>query len=327
VIDRRAFLDVAVLAILAASITAEAQPARVYKLGYLGLTAGPTSTTEAFRQGLRERGWVEGQNIVIEYRWTAGKTEGVLGLAEELVRNRPDIIVTAGNKLVSFAKKAAPSVPIVMVHSLDPVGSGLVASLARPGGNVTGLTWDSGLEIGGKRLELLKTVAPELARVINLWDPGDPGLVRYWPGVRRAAEALSLVAESAEVRSPEDLQKALASAKQQRRAALFIWAGPLLNPHSKMICDFALSHHLPTLSPVNEYVSKDGCLIGYAPNADDLYRRAATYVDKILRGAKPTDLPVEQPTKFELVINMKTAKALGLTIPRALLIRADQVIE
>ena len=325
--DRRVFLDVAALAILSASITAEAQQARVYKIGYLGLAAGPVPSTQAFRQGLREHGWVEGQNIVIEYRWTGGKTEGLLGLVEELVRSRPDVIVTAGNKLVSFARTAAPSVPIVMAHSLDPVGSGLVASLARPGGHVTGLTWDSGLEIGGKRLELLKTVAPEIARVINLWDPGDPGLARYWPGVRHAADALRLVAESAEVRSPEDLQKALASAKQQRRAALFIWAGQLLNAHSKMICDFALSHHLPTLSPANEYVSKDGCLIGYAPNSDDVYRRAATYVDKILRGAKPADLPIEQPTKFELVINLKTAKALGLDVPQRLLFTADEVIE
>jgi len=325
--NRRAFFDVAAFAILAASITAEAQPARVYKLGYLGLAAGPASSTQAFRQGLREHGWVEGQNIVIEYRWTGGKTEGLPELVEDLVRSRPDVIVTAGNKLVSFAKKAAPSVPIVMVHSLDPVGSGLVASLARPGGHVTGLTWDSGLEIGGKRLELLKTVAPEIARVINLWDPGDPGLARYWPGVRHAAEALSLVAESVEVRSPEDLRKALEIIKPQRGAALFIWAGQLLNAHSKMICDFALRYHLPTLSPANEYVSKDGCLIGYAPNSDDVYRRAATYVDKILRGAKPADLPIEQPTKFELVINMKTAKALGLTMPQSLLLRADQVIE
>ena len=326
-IGRRALLDVAALAILAASITAEAQPARVYKIGYLGLAAGPVPSTQAFRQGLREHGWVEGQNIVIEYRWTGGKTEGLLGLVEELVRSRPDVIVTAGNKLVSFARTAAPSVPIVMAHSLDPVGSGLVASLARPGGHVTGLTWDSGLEIGGKRLELLKTVAPEIARVINLWDPGDPGLARYWPGVRHAADALRLVAESAEVRSPEDLQKALASAKQQRRAALFIWAGQLLNAHSKMICDFALSHHLPTLSPANDYVSKDGCLIGYAPNSDDVYRRAATYVDKILKGGKPGDMPIEQPTRFELAVNLKTAKALGLKIPQTILLRADQVIE
>jgi ABC-type uncharacterized transport system substrate-binding protein len=327
VIGRRALLDVAALAILGVSIAAEAQPTRVYKLGYLGSTAGPTSTTEAFRQGLRERGWVEGQNIVIEYRWAGGKTEGLSGLAEDLVRSGPDIIAAAGNKLVSFAEKAAPGVPIVMIWSLDPVGSGLVASLARPGGNVTGLTWDAGSEISGKRLELLTKVAPGLARVIGLWDPGDPGLVRRWPAVRRAAEALSLVAESAEVRSLEDLQKALARAEQQRRVALWIWTGPLLSAHSKMICDFALSHRLPTLSPTNEHVSKDGCLIGYAPNADDVYRRAATYVDRILRGAKAADLPIEQPTTFEMVVNLKTAKALGLTIPQSLLIRADQVIE
>jgi putative ABC transport system substrate-binding protein len=162
--------------------------------------------------------------------------------------------------------------------------------------------------------------------VVNLWDPRDPGLARYWPEVTRAARALSVVAESAEVRSPEDLEKGLASARK-RRAALFIWSGPYLNTHSKTICTFALQNRLPTLTPWAEAVSKDGCLIAYATSPEDLYRRAATYVDKVLRGAKPGDLPIEQPIKHDLVINLKTAKALGLTIPPSLLLRADQVIE
>ena len=161
---------------------------------------------------------------------------------------------------------------------------------------------------------------------MNIWDPGDPGLARYWPGVTPAAGDLGLVAESAEVRSLDDLQGALANARQTR-AAIFIWAGALLNTHSKAICGFALKHQLPTLSPNNSLVSQDSCLIGYAPNAEDLFRRAAIYVDKILKGAKPSDLPIEQPTKFELVINLKTAKALGLTIPPSLLQRADEIIQ
>ena len=327
VIDRRAFIGTLVGGLLAAPLGGEAQQARVYKVGFLGATAGPASGTEAFRQGLRERGWVEGQNITLEYRWGWGKSDEVLAaLAEELVQLGADVILTASNRSVVAARRGAPRVPIVMAYSLDPVGSGLVASLARPGGTITGLTWDAGLEIGGKRIELLKEVSPGLSRVINLWDPRDPGLARYWPEVTRAARTLSVVAESAEVRSPEDLEKGLAIARKGR-AALFKWSGPYLNTHSKTICAFALQHRLPTLTPWAEPVSKDGCLIAYAPSPEDLYRRAATFVDKILKGAKPGDLPIEQPTKLELVINLKTAKALGLTIPPSLLQRADQLIE
>ena len=324
--ERRAFLAGAT-ALLAAPLAVDAQQARVYKIGYLGNTSGPTPTTEAFRQGLRERGWVEGQNITLEYRWGAGRSEEVLAtLAEELAQLGVDVILTASNKSVVAAKRGAPKVPIVMAWSLDPVGSGLVDSLARPGGTITGLTNDAGLEIGGKRLGLLKEVSPELSRVINLWDPRDPGLARYWPEVTRVAGTLSVVAESVEVRSLEDLEKGLANARR-RNGAIFVWSGPYLNTHSKTICAFALQHRLPTLTPWADPVSKDGCLISYAANQEDVYRRAATYVDKILKGAKPGDLPIEQPTKYELVINMKTAKALGLTIPQSLLLRADQVIE
>jgi len=324
-ISRRGFV-VGSVTLLAVPRAAGAQ-GRIVKIGYLGASGGPSSTTRAFREGLRELGWVEGQSIAIEYRWLAGSnTQEAAALAKELIQLGADILVASGNKAVQSAKGATTSVPIVMAYSNDPVGSGFVTSLARPNQNVTGLTWDAGLEIGGKRLELLKQVAPAVSRVMNIWDPGDPGLARYWPGVTRAAGDLGLVAESAEVRSLDDLQNALANARQTR-AAIFIWAGALLNTHSKAICDFALKHQLPTLSPNNFLVLKDGCLIGYAPNAEDLSRRAAIYVDKILKGAKPSDLPIEQPSKFELVINMKTAKALGLTIPPSLLLRADQVID
>jgi putative tryptophan/tyrosine transport system substrate-binding protein len=324
--QRRAFVS-GLAAVMTAPLTGEAQQKKIVKIGFLGQAAGPSSATQAFRDGLRERGWIEGQNVTIEYRWLgSANTQTAAALAAELVGFGPDIIVAAGNKAVHAAKQATTSVPIVMPFSLDPVGSGLVTSLSRPGQNVTGLTWDSGLEIAGKRLELLKQLAPDVSRVLNIWDPSDPGLARYWPAVMRAAEALSLVAESAEVRSADDVPNALARARQTR-AALFLWAGPLLNTQSKAICDFALKHRLPTLSPNNFNISQDGCLIGYAPDSHDLHRRAAIYVDRILRGAKPGDLPIEQPTKFELVINLKTAKAVGLTIPPSLLLRADQVIE
>jgi ABC-type uncharacterized transport system substrate-binding protein len=213
-----------------------------------------------------------------------------------------------------------------MVFSLDPVSSGLIESLARPGGTITGLTWDMGLEIGGKRIQLLREVSPGLSRVINLWDPRDPGLDRYWPEVRRAAGTLGVVAESVEVRSEQDVEKGLAIARK-RQGAIFVWGGPLLNEHTKTICAFALQNRLPTMTTSTGFVSSDGCLIAYSPSTADLFRRAATFVDKVLKGAKPGDLPIEQPTKQDLAINLKTAKALGLTIPPSLLQRADQVIE
>jgi putative tryptophan/tyrosine transport system substrate-binding protein len=313
-------------AMLAAPLAAEAQQASGRKIGYLSMAAGPSSTSQAFREGLRNRGWIEAQNITIEYRFAAGNTENSLPFAKELVNLRVDVILAAGNQATHSAKTATTDIPIVMAHSLDPVGSGLVGSLAKPRGNVTGLTWDAGLEIAGKRLELLKQVSPGLSRVVNLWDPREPGLARYWPSLQLTAKVNGVVAASAEVRKAEELPPALADARDHR-AGICIWAGPLLNTQSKAICDFALTHRLPTISAFNDHVSKDGCLIGYAPVAEDLFRRAATYVDRLLRGAKPADLPIEQPTTYELVINAKTAKALGLAIPPSLLLRADQVIE
>jgi ABC-type uncharacterized transport system substrate-binding protein len=309
----------------AAPLAAGAQQAG-RKIGYLSMGAGPSSAAQAFREGLRERGWIEGQNIEIEYRFAAGNLEKFVPFANELVKRRVDVILATSNQATSAAMAATTDIPIVMATTLDPVGNGLVRSLAKPGGNVTGFTWDAGLEIGGKRLELLKQISPGLTRVVNLWDPRDPGLTRYWPSVQLTAKANRVVAVSGEVRSAEELQPALADARDQR-AGIFVWGGPLLNSQSKAICDFALAHRLPTIFTANDPVSKDGCLIGYAPSVEDLFRRAATYVDRILRGARAADLPVEQPTKFELVINMKTAKALGLTIPPSLLLRADQVIE
>jgi ABC-type uncharacterized transport system substrate-binding protein len=327
---RRAFVT-GLGTIVATPPVAKAQQAgKVYRLAILSNVPPTTPEVsrlwEAFRQGLRDRGWVEGQNIAIEYRWAEGRVERFPSLAADLGTHKPDLIVAAGNPAIHAAMTATTDIPIVMAHSLDPVGSGLVSSLAKPGGKVTGLTWDAGLEIGGKRLELLKQTSPRLTRVVNLWDPREPGLARYWPSLQLTAKANNIVAVSAEVRTAEEVGPALADARDQR-AGIFIWAGPLLNTQSKAICDFALTHRLPTVSPFNDHVSKDGCLIGYAPTAEDLFRRAATYVDRLLRGARAADLPVEQPTKFELAINLKTAKSLGITIPQSLLARADQIIE
>jgi len=325
--NRRTFLTVLAGGLLAAPLAAGAQQARVYKIGFLDLNPAPNPRFEVFRQALRELGWVEGKSITFEYRSAPGKSDEVLtALAEELAQLGVDVILTMSNRGIVSARRGAPRVPIVMVISLDPVGTGLIESLARPGGTITGLTYDTGLEIGGKRYQLIKELVPGLSRVINLWDPRDPGVDRYWPEVRRAASTLGVVAESVEVRSQEDLEKGLAIARR-RQSAIAVWQGPFLNTHIKTICTFALQNRLPTLTTETFPVSGDGCLIGYAPNRADLYRRAATFVDKILKGAKPGDLPIEQPSKFELVLNLKTAKALGLTIPQSLLQRADQVIE
>ena len=323
--NRRRFLLTSLAGALAAPLAVEAQHAG-RKIGVLSMLAGPSSAWPAFRERLRELGWIEGQNIEIEYRFAAGNLEKFAPFANELVKRRVDVILASDNQATSAAMAATTDIPIVMSTSLDPVGSGLVRSLAKPGGNVTGLTWDAGLEIAGKRLELLKQISPGLSRVVNLWDPRDPGLARYWPSLQLTAKANSVIAVSAEVRSVGELQPALADARDQR-AGILIWGGPLLNTQSKAICDFALAHRLPTMATFNDQVFKDGCLIGYAPTLEDLLRRAATYVDRLLRGARAADLPIEQPTKFELVINLKTAKALGLTIPPSLLLRADQVIE
>ena len=322
--NRRVF--VAGLGIVLAAPRAGGAQQAGRKIGYLSQLAGPSFATQAFGEGLRERGWIEGQNIEIEYRFAGGNVEKFLPFANELVKRRVDVILSGGNKATSAAMTATTDIPIVMAATLDPVGSGLVRSLAKPGGNVTGVTWDAGLEIAGKRLELLKQISPGLTRVVNLWDPREPGLARYWPSLQQTAKANSVVAVSAEVRSAGELQPALADARDQR-AGIFIWGSPLLTSQSKAICDFAIAHRLPTIVTFNDHVSKDGCLIGYAPTVEDVLRRAPTYIDRLLRGAKPADLPVEQPTKFELVINLKTAKALGLNIPPSLLLRADQVIE
>jgi putative tryptophan/tyrosine transport system substrate-binding protein len=329
-LTRRAFLGA--LALLAAPRAVGAQQAgKVYRIGYIGnasLNTTPESSRfhEAFRQGLRERGWVEGRNTVIEWRFAEERMERFPDLAAELVRLKVDLIVTvAGAPAARAAKQATTTIPIVAVAISDPVGQGLVASLARPGGNVTGLA-TLFPELAMKRLGLLKETLPGVSRVAVLWNAANPANVLIFRGVQAAARSLGVTLQSREVRGPDDFEAAFARMSRERSDALFVLDDPLLFHRQASIVDFAARKRLPAMYPFRESVEAGG-LIAYSVNLVELHRRAAEYVDKILKGAHPGELPMEQPTTFELVINLKTAKALGLTIPPSLLQRADQVIE
>jgi putative tryptophan/tyrosine transport system substrate-binding protein len=318
--------------LLAVAIIAEAQqPKKVPRLGYLSNTnpAGESIRSEAIRLALRERGYIEGQNIATEYRYTEGKFDRLPELAAELVRLKVDIIVVAGGPTwVQAAKNATKTIPIVMVGAgADPVQAGLVESLARPGGNVTGITLLDP-ELGGKRLELLKEAVPKLAHVAVLYDPANPATVLELKEVLRvAARALGLTVRSWEVRAADDFERVFAALSKERPDGLY-WAGggPLLRTNQKRIVGSVLKSRLPSMYNQRELVEAGG-LMSYGVDRADSFRRVAYYVDRILKGAKPADLPVEQPTKFELVINLKTAKQIGLTIPQTVLFRADRVIK
>ena len=325
---RRAFLG-AVTGVLAAPLAIEAQQAAgIPRIGYLGPTSASSEAfiLEAFRQGLRDVGYTEGQNIGIDYRWAEGQDERLPDLAAELVRLKVDVIVTPGTPGSLAAIRATRTIPIVMTSTGDPVKSGLVASLARPGGNVTGFsTFRPQLE--GKRLELFKQAVPKLSRVAVLRDPINPIGSFNLQEVQAAARTTHITLQPVvEVRRAEELDRAFTTIIGARPQGLFVEAGRSLFAHQQRIVDLATGHRLPGAYPYPEYAAAGG-LMSYSPNYIDLYRGAAVYVDKILRGMKPADLPVQQSTKFDLVINLKTAKALGLTIPPSLLLRADQVIE
>ena len=317
-------------ALLAAPLAASAQqPGKVARIGVLG-NAPPTTPEfsrnwDAFRQGLGERGWVEGRNIVSEYRWAEGRVERLSSLTAELVSLKPDLIVASSGPGALAAKQATNAIPIVMVYVFDPVGQGLVASLARPGGNITGLTFVAGAEIVGKQLELLKEAVPKLSRVAVLLYPG-PASPVFLRETQAAAQVLAVKLQPLEARSPDELEGAFAAMTKPRAGALLVLPHPLFYSNARPIADLAAKSRLPAVYPTRKFVEAGG-LMASGVNAPDMYRRAATYVDKILKGAKPGDLPVEQPTKFEFIINLKTAKALGLTIPRSLLLRADEVIQ
>ena len=279
----------------------------------------------AFREGLRELGYVEGQNIAIESRWAEGKYDRLPGLAAELVSLRVDIIVTWALPAIQAAKEATATIPIVMAGSLDPVATDFVTSLARPGGNITGLSLMAP-ELVGKQLELLKEVVPKVTRVALLGNPANPGTA---PQVRRgqdAARALGIRLQPLEARNPSAIDNAFAAMTRERAGALIILVDAMFGEHRTRIADLAARHRVPAVYGLPEYAEAGG-LMGYGSSVVDRFRRAATFVDKILKGAKPADLPIEQPTRFELVINLKTAKALGLAIPPAVLARADEVIQ
>ena len=279
----------------------------------------------ALLDALRELGWVEAKNVVFEHRYAENRLERLPELATDLVRRKVDVIAAGGTLAPLAAKQATSTIPIVMTAAGDPLGSGLVASLARPGGNVTGMSLMAP-DLGGKRLELLKEVLPRLARVAVLWNAANPYSALVFKETQAAGRTLGIAVQSLEVRVPDDFDGALEAARRQRPDALITVEDPLTVSQRKRIADFAAGQQLPSLHGVREFATAGG-LMSYGASLADLFRRAAGYVDKILRGAKPADLPVQQPSKFELVINLKTAKALGLSVPNTLLVAADEVIE
>jgi len=325
--DRRVFLAVAAAGgFIAMPAVARAQQAgKAHRIGFLSLGSGPGSGTEAFRQGLRELGFVEGRDLIIEYRWAAGKKERLPELAAELVRLKVEVIVTVVTPAAEAAKLATSTIPIVMAAVADPVGSGLVASLARPGGNVTGLALLS-TELAGKRLQLVREFVPKATRVAVLALRGTSATKLFVEEMRGRAQQMGIQLVVQEVNEAGDLPGAFAAMQRERAQALVVQVSPLTADNTERILELGAQHRLPAMYEVRSFVESGG-LVSYGPNLPEIFRRAAFYVDRILKGAKPADLPIEQPTKFELVINMKAAKALGLTIPPAILARADHVIQ
>ncbi|TAJ27443.1 ABC transporter substrate-binding protein, partial [Bosea sp. (in: a-proteobacteria)] len=301
------------------------QPGKIPLIGVLRGGSSSDPFVEAFRRGLRDLGYVEGKNIQIEYRYAEGKSDRLPNLAAELVRIKSDVIVIADTPAIRAAKNATRETPIVMAVVADPVAAGLIASLARPGGNITGLS-NLAPELDRKRLELLKETLPNVTRVAWVWDPGNPALTIRLKEMQAAAQVLGLKLQALEVRNPKELESAFEAAIRERAGALSVPA-VMVGSYRRQIVDFAAMKRLPLFYDTKEFAERAGGVMSYGPDFADLFRRAATYVDKILKGAKPADLPVEQPTKFELVVNMKTAKALGIKIPNSILVRADKVIK
>lgn len=315
---------VLVLAALAVAVAAHAQPGgRVHRIAMLGNENTPP--WDGLRQGLRDLGYVDGRNAVMEWRWSEGKPDRLPALAAELVALKPDVIVASGTQAIRAARQATSTIPIVMAVSAYPERLGLVDSLARPGGNVTGLT-NVAPELNAKKLALLKETSPKVSRVAVVWNPDSPVEKLTVRDLQSVAPAAGVAIHSVEVRSPGDLPAALAAAGSSGVDALHAIGNPTNFASRQLIADFARRNRLPSIYEERLFVEAGG-LMSYAPSFTDLFRRAAAYVDKILRGARPADLPVEEPTKFELVINGRTARALGLTIPPAVMLRADQVIE
>ncbi len=315
-----------ILALLLMSISAEAQQAgRVYRIGVLSPEVPPPGLLKVFQEGLRELGYVEGMNVAIESRNAGGKNERLAALADELIRLKVDVILAVNTPAALAAKNATTTIPIVMTRIADPVKSGLVPSLSHPGGNLTGLTFIPD-ELGGKQLQLLKEILPRISRVAALWNEGNPGATIHVREMEPAAARLGLHLLLLPVRGPSDFLGAFQAAAQGRAEALFVQDDALITKHRVQILDLAGKHSLPVISLYEDF-PKAGGLIAYGASPPAIYRRAAYYVDRILKGAKPRDLPIERPMKFDLVINLKTAKTLGLTIPPSVLLLADRVIE
>ena len=311
--------------LLAVGTSTEAQQAKkVPRIGILFIGSRNQPHLESFKQGLRERGYTEGKNIVFEYRYAEGRQDQLPELAAELVQLKVDVIVVTADISAEAAMQATKTIPIVVTTG-DPVAWGLAESLAKPGGNVTGLSAVLA-DLSGKRVEILRETLPKMTRLATLWDPSVRLAGPVFKETSLAAQALSLQLHSLEVKTAQDIENAFADIPKVRPNALLVILSPLVTLYSKRIVELALKQKLPGIYPTRQFVEEGG-LMAYGPLIGDLYRRAATYVDKILKGAKPADLPVEQPMKFELVINLKTAKQIGLTIPQSMLYRADKVIK
>ena len=326
---RRAFLGALAGGVLATPSSTRAQQAgRVPRIGWLG---GPTREAaqpfvRPFVQGLKDHGWVENQNIVIEWRFAGGQAERLPGLTAELVQLRVDLIVVPSTPTAMAAKNATSTIPLITVGGNDPVALGLVDSLSRPGRNITGLTFSLGPEMAGKQLELLKGAVPTISRVAALWNPATPGNALALREAEAAARGLGVELHPLEARRVGDVDAAFAAMQSRRPGALLVLGDVMFTTHRERLVALAAKKRLPAMYPQREFAD-DGGLMSYAANILDNFRRAATYVDKILKGAKPADLPVEQPMQFELVLNLKTAKALGITMPSSLLVLADEVIQ
>ena len=325
---RRAFISTLANCLLAAPLAAEAQQtARTSRVVALRFTSTSGEYLfDAFRDQLRRLGYTEGQNIVVEVRQADGQVDRLAKITAEIVQSKPDVIVVSSPQAVLSAKQATTTIPIVFTAIINPVGAGFVASLARPGGNVTGVSWDATPELAGKQLESLREIVPRASRIAVLWNPDTTGSAAFMQHTSSAAKVLGIILQSVEARAPEDFQAAFSAIAKERSAGVVVLGSAFTFNHREQIARLAAQHRLPAIYGNRDSVVAGG-LMSYGSSLLEQWRRAAVYVDKILKGAKPVDLPVEQPTKFELVINLKTAKALGLTIPQSLLLRADEVIQ
>jgi putative tryptophan/tyrosine transport system substrate-binding protein len=328
VITRRQFIGVLGGGVLATLRDANAQQAeKVWRIGYLAAGARPLDggPPAALRQALQELGYVDGRNVIYAGRWAEARSERLPALAVELVGEKVDLIVIFGGKAALAVKEATATIPVVFVGSGDPVAVGLIGSFSRPGGNITGIS-DQSTELSAKRLELLKEVVPKAERVAVLWNADDLAMTLRYREIEKAARVLRVTVQPLGVREPEDFDLAFSAMTRERPDALVLVTDVLTNLNRKRVLDFATAHSIPAMYEYG-FLVRDGGLMSYGPDFDDMFRRAAVYVDRILKGSKPSDLPVEQPTRYYLLVNLKTAKALGLTIPQSLMLRADEVIQ